>query len=407
MQEKALVLGLGISGKGAADFLLDQEFLVTGIDRKGNDARFRQEMASLLQRGMLLVSEEDPIHLSSFSKFILSPGISSSHPLVQRAKQDGLEVIGEIELGFRYLKNPCIAITGTNGKTTTVLMMEHLFRQFGKKGTALGNVGVSFCGALKTLQPDEWIFLELSSFQLETIQTKALEAGVILNLTPNHLNWHPSMESYAKAKLKMKDLVKTGGTLFVSSQVAQEYGKDLPQYEIFSIEGMDETVAAAWTLCRQFEIEKQEFLKALQGFKKPSHRMEWVKEIRGVSYYNDSKASNVGAVVYAFSKLANNVILLAGGVDKGGSYRSWIEGLKSKVKKIIAFGEAKEKIANELGSYFVVEKKETLAEALKMAYDDSVTGDTVLLSPGCSSFDQFQNYEDRGDTFKKLVNNLQ
>jgi UDP-N-acetylmuramoylalanine--D-glutamate ligase len=415
MQKKILIIGLGVSGRSCAAFLLQQGFSLVAVDRKIESLKLDPKIKVLIDLGLEVQSDSSPLAWESFSQIIVSPGVDPSHPIVQKGGQLGIEVIGEIELAFRYLKNRCIGITGTNGKTTTTLLTTHVLNQMGIAARPLGNVGSSLSGYLIDANPNEILIIELSSFQLETVQTRALDAALILNITPNHLDRHPSMQAYSSAKLRIQNCLKEPFSRFyISSQVAAEYGADLKKFEIFDASispigytergvAVEQNIQAACCLCHFFGVSSSDFYEKMKTFQKPPHRMEWVAEIDQVAYYNDSKATNVDAVRHAVAQLPGSIILIAGGVDKGSSYRPWIDSFSGKVKKIVVFGQAAEKIYQELTDFFSIEKVETLEQALKVARNSAIEKDVVLLSPGCSSYDQFLNYEARGEAFKRKV----
>ncbi|MDE3055389.1 MAG: UDP-N-acetylmuramoyl-L-alanine--D-glutamate ligase [Verrucomicrobiota bacterium] len=381
--KRVIILGAGKSGQGASLLLQKQNYEVLLADRTKGSLR------------------DDPsLSLEGVSLLLLSPGVSVAHPLVEKAKTLGIRVTGEIEWGLLSL--PCqqqkkIAITGTNGKTTTVLLLEHLLRSAGRKARALGNVGASLCEYALSPDPEEILIVEVSSFQLETLAPLPwFDAALILNITPNHLDRHTSMQEYADCKLKLQHCLKKEGTFFVSRQVQETFSLSHPLQLIT-------TENAAISLALHLGVDSQSIQKALPSFCKPPHRMEWVAEIDQVTYYNDSKASNVDAVIHALSLVSGPVILLAGGVDKGSSYQPWIAAFAHKVKALLLFGAAAGKMERELAGAFSLVRVETLAEAVEEARRLAKSGDQVLLSPGCSSFDQFANYEERGQIFRNLV----
>lgn len=397
--KKILVIGYGISGRAAAAFLRSRGREVVAVDRKAME-------------GALL--DRDDFPLDEFGQVILSPGVPQSHPIVRRAVAAGIEVIGEIELAFRYIRNRCVGITGSNGKTTTVLLIAHCLRAAGKRARALGNVGESLCGYLLEADPEEILVVELSSFQLETLGTRCLEMAGILNITPNHLDRHASMEEYARAKLRIADCLKEGGELWVSREVRDEWGVGQVFEEIVApIDaaryiklGIKKNVQAAIPFCTHFGVSKEEFWEGLETFRKPPHRIEWVADIEGVSYYNDSKSSNIHSVMHAIDLMDGPIVLLVGGIHKGASYTPWIPCFQGKVKKIIAYGEAAGKMEQELASAFHFQRVKTLQEAVSCAKMDAKEKEAVLLSPGCSSYDQFRNFEHRGEEFKRMVKEL-
>ncbi len=399
---KILVIGYGVSGKAAAAFLRSRGHEVVAVDRKGE--------------GVPRDSEDFP--LDGFDQVILSPGVPPTHPLVVNALKRRIEVIGEIELGFRHLQNRCFGVTGANGKTTTVLLTTHILNCAGKKARALGNVGDSLCGYLLNADASEILIMELSSFQLETLRVKKLEAAIVLNITPNHLDRYASMEEYVKAKALIRNCLL--GELFVGGEVLKEWGRFFAGASDFEknvdpIKGLSYTqlempskqsVQAAYLLCKRCGVTDVDFLRGLQTFKKPPHRIEWVAEINGVSYYNDSKSSNVHSVMHAVGRFEGPLVLIIGGLHKGSSYRPWIESFQGKVRKIVAYGQAAPLMELELASSFPFEKVDRFADAVKKSRLEAKKGETVLLSPGCSSYDQFPSYEHRGDEFKRLVREL-
>ena len=419
-----LVLGLGISGMASAAFLLKRGEGVVAVDRHAARLKTSSEVEPLLALGLKLFSDEQDLPLDSISKVILSPGVPPTHPLVLKANKMGIEVIGEIEMALRSIKNRCVAVTGTNGKTTTVLLIAHILNSAGIAARALGNVGDSLAGYLLDPEEKEVLVLELSSFQLETMGTKCLEGAVILNITPDHLDRYPSIREYAAAKFKIGDCLLPGKVLWISRQIEEEFGLKGERFDptadyepwteeklrahskIRSIQlGMPErqNIQAAYAICHTLGVSKMEFARGLETFRKPEHRIEWVAEKNGILFYNDSKATNIDSVMHAVNLFEEPIILLAGGVDKGASYTPWIDCFKKKVKMIIAFGQAASKMESELASAFPFRRTATMKEAIELSLQWAEKGTSVLLSPGCSSFDQFRNYEHRGDEFKRLV----
>jgi len=402
LKEKFLIIGYGVSGKAAESFLERQGHEVTVVDKK-------------VSPGVLADSEN--LEIENFSRVILSPGIPPSHPLVQKAKRRGIEVIGEIELAFSHLQNRCFGITGSNGKTSTVLLTVHILNSANKKSRALGNVGESLSGYLLNGDRDEILIIELSSFQLETIKSERLESAIILNITPNHLDRYESMEQYAEAKSLIRNCLKDKGELYISQQVREDFRDLFPEAKDFEKEvdllnelsyiqlemSSKQSIQAAYLLCVRCGVTDQQFLQGLKTFRKPPHRMEWVAEIDGVSYYNDSKSTNVHSVIHAVNQLHEPIVLIVGGLHKGSSYMPWIEKFKGKVEKIIAYGQAAPLMELELKNAFPFQKVDRFADAVALAKAEAKNRETVLLSPGCSSYDQFENFERRGEEFKRLV----
>ena len=435
--KRALVVGLGASGQSAAHFLLLNGSQVVGVDQN-KELQDHPEIAKLCVRGMKFFYEGDLLDLNSFHLVVVSPGISPKHPIYQAAKQAGIEIVGEMELACRSLKQKFLAITGTNGKTTVTLLIEHVLNRSGKKVRALGNVGTPITAALcQDSSEDEIIVAELSSFQLETLNSQIIDVGVILNITPDHLDRYSSLEEYAKSKIHMQACLKPNGKLFVEEACFKKYrslfqgdlltygyGTDCHLYTDLSAVFFGgrkeftlpvalqkpshdlENILAAYALCREMNIGADQFCSALASFKKPSHRIEYVRTHKGVSYYDDSKGTNIDAVIRAVASLPGNIILIAGGVDKGSPYAPWISSFEGKVSQICVIGEAAPKIKEELGRCFTVHLFETMEGAVKYASQAAKPNEHVLLSPGCSSYDMFKNYAHRGEEFQRIVNAL-
>ncbi|MFA5250716.1 MAG: UDP-N-acetylmuramoyl-L-alanine--D-glutamate ligase [Parachlamydiales bacterium] len=407
---KALVIGYKISGRDAAEYLLSRGYRVAAFDQ--NPLVFQDQKP---REGEVFVTEMDQLPWSEIALAVVSPGVGGGHPVILEAKKRKIEVIGEVELALRFLSNPTVAVTGTNGKTTVTSLIAFVLNRVGKKALAVGNIGKSLTSCLLE-KKEEILVVELSSFQLEGLQKRAFGAGVVLNITPDHLNRHKTEENYARAKLSLGRRIKAGGKFFVSKTVAEKFRHLLP--ENFHIYDYDEkpfleygpmerqNLLGAWRLLEGLGVSLEEFKAALQEFKRPQHRMEYVAKIGGVAFYNDSKATNIYSVIYAVGALKGPIILIAGGEDKGLDFSEWNQAFQGKVKKVLAIGKCQEKIQRELDAVFGVELLGNLEAALKRALVLAKEEENVLLSPGCASFDQFQNYEHRGEEFKKMVDRL-
>jgi UDP-N-acetylmuramoylalanine--D-glutamate ligase len=442
---KTVVLGLGISGIAAARFLRQRGCVVVGIDSNRPWLETSEEIRHLEMSGVICQHEGDPIDWSCIERVVVSPGINPKHPAYQMAKEKRIVVTGEAELALPYFQKPLVAVTGTNGKTTVALLVEHILNAAGIRTRALGNVGVPLCDYLMSPGPEEAFVVELSSFQLETMRTPVFDAAVLLNITPDHLDRYESMEDYARAKCQLHHLMKENAPFFVQAQTMREFGHLLPikHGQTFSAapleieKGVDlwtdqatvhyrekieylmpmqyrdmgrhdsENALAAWILCRPFSIPNEQFCKALETFRKPPHRIEFIREIEGVSFYDDSKGTNIDAVVQAVIAMKGPVILIVGGVDKGGSYLPWKEPFSGKVRQIIAIGAAASKIYSELHPYFNIKFADSLTSATEVAARDAREGDCVLLSPGCSSYDMFRDFAHRGEEFQRHVQSIE
>ena len=362
---KALVLGLGRSGKSAQSFLEKKGYVVVGVDDKSAPMQIDD--------------------LSGFDLFVPSPGIPRTHPLYRRAVETGIPIKGEVQLALEECKVPCIGVTGTNGKTTVVKMIEHCLQG----ARAVGNVGIPLTSCE---QKGIWV-VELSSFQLETLDAKVFDVGIVLNIAEDHLDRYVSFREYALAKAHLENCIKETGDLFVHESVDE--GLFSKPFQSFA----GDNEMAAQLACAHFGMAN---FDAFASFEKPPHRLEFVAQIDDVAYYNDSKATNVAAVLNALEKIDSNIVLIAGGLDKGLSFEP-LCCAKNKLTHVIAFGQAREKIADALQSLCGVHKVETLQEAVEKAVLYAKKADVVLFSPGCASFDAFKNYEERGEVFKSLV----
>jgi UDP-N-acetylmuramoylalanine--D-glutamate ligase len=432
--KKACVLGLGVSGLAAVEFLQRQGYRVSGADRKlpaSNDPKFQK----VSRQGLTVFFDQAKIDLKGFALFVLSPGISPEHPLVLQAKKLGIEIVGEAELALREIHQPAVAVTGTNGKTTVTLLVAHILNSAGIKARALGNVGDPLTAYALNPDPSEVLVVELSSYQLETLTAPVFDAAVLLNVTPDHLDRYGTMSLYAQAKCRLQHCVKERGLFFVQTQAVEmcrewlfdrvETMGDDPKSVLWTDKvvakycgnveyflpdhyrnlGLHESVnaLAAWGLCKPFGITVDQFIAALKTFHKPAHRIEYVGDIEGVQFFDDSKGTNIDAVIHAVEAMKGPVVLIVGGVDKGASYHPWKEHFQGKVKRLVAIGQAAQKIDRELSSTFALDHAGSMREAVQLAKAHAAAGDCVLLSPGCSSFDMFADYTHRGEEFKRAV----
>ncbi len=400
--KKALVIGLGISGRAACRFLLRAGADVTAYDQKASLIAGETEVKELVSSGLKLTGSLECVDTDFL---IPSPGIAKTHPLYRQAAAAGVKIIGEAELAFSHMSVPAIGITGTNGKTTVTEMTAHILNDSGKTAFPLGNNGA----ALTDRPQNEGIVVaELSSYQIETLATPALDVAVILNISPDHLDRYESIEEYAAAKFRLQNILKPGAPFYLHPDLIDRYPslikKNVASYITEDVSTFEEeNLLASFHLVKHFGISENQFKKSASTFCKPPHRLEFVKEVKGVYYYNDSKGTNIDSVLKAVGSFSGKVILIAGGKDKGVSFQSWIKPFISKVLCICALGEAKEKIYRELSPHLTVKKFGTLACALDYSSSIAKEGETVLLSPGCSSFDQYANFEERGNEFKKIV----
>ncbi len=436
--DRALVLGLGVSGKAAARFLLAKGYAVAGIDAKKAQLLENVEVQQLILLGLEIFYEEDPIDFRDVRLVVLSPGVHPMHPTLVSASSRGIPIIGEAELALRSSTGKVLAITGTNGKTTVTELVEHVLRFAQIPAKALGNIGVPLTQHFLHPNSQEVAVVELSSYQLETMTSPVFDAGVILNITPDHLDRYDSMESYAAAKARLQLCMKPQAPLYLYGLIRGEFPRlftkqaisfGFGQEDVVRLQGLDVffglkkelslpsfyeqqgehdrlNALAAWALVRHVGVDSETFVQSLETFRKPPHRIEFVRRIEDVCYFDDSKGTNVDAAIQAIRTMQGPVILIAGGVDKGSSYLPWKE-FGSKIKQILAIGQAASKIQEELGLFFNVKIVDSLEKAVGEAAYAAVPGDCVLLSPGCSSFDMFRDYAHRGEEFQKYVRMLE
>ncbi len=420
---KNLIVGLGKSGKGAALLLLAKKEEVFGYDDHPGSLKEDLDLLQMQKEGLHLCEASSLGRLSLYDRIVLSPGVPLSHPLVQEAKKKGVSIIGELQLGLEHVMGTCLAVSGSNGKTTVTLLTASVLKEKGLQAEALGNVGRSLSGYLAKNPLPDFCVVEVSSFQLEMLQGKFFDAACLINITPDHMDRYPHMELYAKAKLRLQQCLKEEGRLYLPEALFQEYASFLKREKTISFDEKKEealfqrlkgnspfnereNVLSSYHLCSHVGVTEKEFAFAYEKFQKPPHRMEFVAEINGISFYNDSKATNVESVLYAVQAIEKPILLIAGGYDKGLEYHGWKMAFQDRVKEVILIGDCKEKIAKALNGQRV-RKVALFQEAVDLAYRLAKRGDAVLLSPGCSSYDMFKNYEHRGDEFKRIVHRLE
>lgn len=429
--KKILIAGLGKSGKAAALYLLEKKALLFCFEDKEIDSEARE----FFEKGMKKIPLEEALR-ADFDFMVASPGFPVKHPLYEGCMRRNIPILGEMELAFKVLDKKAVGVTGTNGKTTVVTQIAEALRDNGIRAEPVGNIGTPLIESILCKNPLDAYVIEISSFQLETLKTPKLLSGCILNITPDHLDRYSSMEEYALTKGKMSDVVDPKGWLYVEEKTFTTWQKGIshphvarfgfsPDCDVALIRGVIrrfgkeecqvpknllqcpshdlENLLAAYALLRDLDLEQEQIIHSFEKFKKPPHRIEFVRSLRGVSFYDDSKGTNVDAVIKAAASLKGKVLLIAGGVDKGASYKLWIPHFEGKVEKIFAIGQAKEKIHEELSSLFHVEICQNLQEAVETAFQAAGPNDNILLSPGCSSFDMFRDYKQRGEEFKKIV----
>ena len=443
--KRVLVVGLGKSGVASALFLQARGARVTVSDAKPQD-QLGHEIPVLLDHGIAVeTGGHGERTFRGQDLIVVSPGVPvDSAPLVQ-ARALGESVIGEIELASRFLPKNIVAITGSNGKTTTTALAGEIVAAGGFPALVGGNIGTPAISLVERATAETVVVLEVSSFQLETIQTFRPKISVLLNITPDHLDRHRTFAAYTDAKarifenqqaddftvLNADDPTCVGLASRTRAQVCwfsrKQEGKEgayvrdgrvlfrdaKGQREIMLVSEIPlkgahnlENSMAAICVGALMGCEAQGIRKAVQDFKAVEHRLEYVATIRGVEYYNDSKATNVDATIKALESFRGNIHLILGGKDKDSDYSLLNDLLRQRVKRVYTIGAAAGKIESQLQTAVEIDHAGTLETALKHAAATAEAGDIVLLAPACASFDQFQNYEHRGRAFKEMVQRL-
>jgi UDP-N-acetylmuramoylalanine--D-glutamate ligase len=443
--KRVLVVGLGRSGVASAFFLQEQGAKVIVSDSK-SEAQLQSEVPALLDRG---ISIETGRHgertFRDQDLIVVSPGVPSDQPQLQHARSLGIPVIGEVELAFRFLQGKVLAITGSNGKTTTTTLVGEILAKSGKKTLVGGNIGTPVISLAGQSTADSMVALEISSFQLESIQQFRPWIAAILNITPDHLDRHHTFQAYVDAKARifenqhagdfavlnaddptcvaLKDKIKAS-LLWFSRKQPVENGAFLKGDQIiFRHNGQEqpvlrrsdiqlkgehnlENVLAAVAMTMIAGCTPQQVREAVKEFRAVEHRLELVASINGVTFYNDSKATNVDATVKALESFPGNIHIILGGKDKGSDYTVLNPLLRERAKRVYLIGAAADKIASQVQNSTAVVRSGTLERAVRQAFESATSGDVVLLAPACASFDQFENYEHRGRVFKELVRSL-
>ena len=445
--KRVLVVGLGKSGKSAALFLRDRGAQVTVSDSRSAEA-LAGEIPALLDAGVMV--ETGGHGLLTFRRqdlIVVSPGVPYDTPELKQVRAFGLPIIGELELASRFLQGQVVAITGSNGKTTTTALLGKIFADAGGPTLVGGNIGTPVIDLIPQSTPQTTSVLEVSSFQLETVEQFRPHIAVVLNITQDHLDRHGSFENYAAMKARItsqqtaddffvlnaedkptqmlaaqskaqvfwfsgRRAIKQGAFVHGESVVflPREGAKPEPVMPLAEIplKGAHnvENVLAAVCAARLGGVSAESIRASVASFKAVEHRLEFVATVRGVQYFNDSKATNVDATKKALEAFPGGVHLILGGKDKNSDYTELANLLRARVKIVYTIGSAAEKIERHLAGVVKIVSAGTLDAAVRQAAQVAVSGDVVLLAPACASFDQFTGYEQRGRVFKDLVKQL-
>lgn len=447
-EKRVLVFGTGISGIGAAKLLEQAGAMPVLYD--GNEALTESQIRGKLPEGsrarIILGALEDAV-IEELDLAVLSPGVPTDLPLVERIRSKGVPIWGEVELAYANSKGRLIAITGTNGKTTTTSLVGAIMKHHQDSVFVVGNIGTPYTQAAPQTREETVTVAEISSFQLETISSFHPQVSAILNITPDHLNRHHTMEEYIRVK---ESITKNQGgedtcVLNYEDEVLREFGKNLHTKVLFfsslrtleegiylkngqivcRMDGREELVAdtrdlklpgrhnhenvmAAVAMTRSMGVPMEEIRQVILSFQAVEHRIEYVTEKQGVVYYNDSKGTNPDAAIKGIQAMDRPTLLIGGGYDKESSYEEWIRAFEGKVRYLVLIGATKEKIARTARScgFDSILFADTLEEAVHICAQKAESGDAVLLSPACASWDMFPSYEVRGQLFKEYVSKL-
>jgi len=439
-----LVVGLARTGVATALFCAARGARVTATDSRSeteiSEAIGRLEKAQVT---LELGAHREKTFLEQ-DLIVPSPGVPADEPHLQAARAKGVTIWSEIELAYRFMKGRLTGITGSNGKTTTTSLVEHILETAGMQTILAGNIGTPLIACVDAMTDTTCTVVELSSFQLELIDTFRPNIGVFLNLTPDHLDRHHTFEAYgaAKARIFENQIGDDAAILNADDPATTPYAPSLPRVYWFSrkqrvaqgtyVRGEEivfrqngaeevllkvedtplvgahnvENVLAAAAAARLAGAPASAIARGVKSFAGVEHRLEFITEIAGVRYYNDSKATNVDATLKALDAFPGRILIILGGKDKGSDYTVLQKPLREKTILALLIGAAAEKIETEIAGSVAIERAETIERAVEIASHAAQRGDVVLLAPACASFDQFQNYEHRGRVFKNLVKQL-
>jgi UDP-N-acetylmuramoylalanine--D-glutamate ligase len=428
---KALVVGMKKSGMASAELLARQGAMVRATDLKPIEEL--GEARALLGRLAIPFARQTPEVFEGCDLIVLSPDVPADLPPLAAARQRGVRVMGEVELAAPFLKGETIAITGSNGKTTTTSLVGHILRQAGVPVEVGGNIGRPVTAMVESSRADGWNVLELSSFQIETMAEFRAHIALALNVTANHLDRHHTFENYAAAKARLFETQRSGDFAVLNAEdpvcvgyadgtraTAQWFssrrevspGASL-RGETLVLDGRPLMEAGEIPIRGRHNVENvlaaaiaAAIAAAVRTFQAVEHRLEFVRKLSGVDFYNDSKATSVDATLKALDAFPGGLWVILGGKDKGLDYAPLRAPLKAKARAVLAIGAAAEKIAGQLQGAAPLVDLKTLDAAVAYAYARSQPGDTILLAPACASFDQFKSFEHRGEVFKQIVNQL-
>ena len=427
--KKVMVVGTGISGIGAVNLLNSAGACVILYD--SNDKLSKEAVRNKLggNKAQIVIGDMPEGILASLDLMVISPGVPVDSPLVLEANAAGITVWGEVELAYNYDKGTVIAITGTNGKTTTTALVGQIVGAWKEKTFVVGNIGNSYTKEVLKTTKESYTVAEISSFQLETTDSFAPKVSAILNITPDHLNRHHTMECYIKTKesISANQTKSEVCVLNYDDELLREFGKECSasdmikftdgetEREIINVHDMNligahnyENVMAAVAVSIAAGVPDDIIIKEVRAFKAVEHRIEYVADKNGVIYYNDSKGTNPEAAVKAIEAMSRPTVLIGGGYDKGSEFDLYVKAFKDRVNMLVLMGQTRDKIADTARKHGFdnIVYAESMEEAVRLCAENAKPGEAVLLSPACASWGMFDNYEQRGRMFKDCVNAL-
>jgi UDP-N-acetylmuramoylalanine--D-glutamate ligase len=440
--QRVLVVGMKKSGMASVSLLVREGANVEATDLKPLEEL--GEAGPILARLGAPFARQTPEVFRGRDLIVLSPDVPADLPPLEEARRQGTKVIGEVELAAPFLKGRTIGITGSNGKTTTTSLIGHLLKQAGLPVQVGGNIGTPVTAMIDSSREDGWNVLELSSFQLETIERFRAHIGLALNVTQNHLDRHHTFERYAAAKGRLFENMRAEDLAVLNAEdpVCREYAQQtrarvewfnraatvrerssaslndgvLTLHDRFLMNASEipirgrhnvENVLAAAIAAAGAGLNHEAIAAGVRTFRAVEHRLEFVRNVNGIDFYNDSKATSVDATLKALDAFAGNLWVILGGKDKGLDYTALREPLAAKAKAALLIGAAAPKIASQLDGAVRIEHAKTIDAAVALAFREAEPADTVLLAPACASFDQFRSFEHRGEVFKRLVSELE
>ena len=446
--KNVLIVGTGKSGVAAAELLQKKQakLIIFDGNKELKEAQIREKSEAFSDARIVLGDLSESV-MDELDLAVLSPGVPTDLPMVNAIRDKKIPIIGEIELAYQCAKGKILAITGTNGKTTTTALLGEIMKNYFPDVKVVGNIGIPYTSVAADTTDETVTVAEISSFQLETAVEFKPDISAILNITPDHLNRHHTMENYiaAKESITKNQTAENTCVLNYEDEVLRRFGDGLQTEVVYfssarklengyyldgtdicrSVNGREEricnveelnllgkhnyeNVMAATAMADSFGVPMEKIKEVLVRFQAVEHRIEYVTEKRGVKFYNDSKGTNPDAAIQGIRAMNRPTLLIGGGYDKQSEYDEWIQAFDGKVKKLVLIGATREKIAataRKCGFTDIV-FADSLEEAVQICYDNAEDGDAVLLSPACASWDMFKSYEQRGDMFKEIVRNL-